>query len=130
MATHSGLDHNVLESVDHFRRLAAATVGIAIMLQPFDAEAWNAIALQLALPTAEFFERETITLESIINRHNTVLNGLDDLGLAAGYPTRGICRRQSIWAGNEVWLTHDVGGTGVGLFDHLLGLSTRVCGSP
>ena len=75
-----------------------AGVGIAVYLQPSDAQPGNPVPFDGALPGEEFLGRDIVALADFLEVDETGAHGLDDHRFAPRHPSFGVGRRQRrVW---------------------------------
>ena len=74
--------------------LGALVVGIAIDLQPGDAETRDAVPVDRALPSEELLDRQVVALAHLIEADHADANRPNDGGLAPHDPALGVGWRE------------------------------------
>src|SRR5438874_13190643 len=73
-----------------------ALVLVAVLLDPRDAQARHAAAVDRALPAGEFLEAQIVALARLVDGEQAARDSGNDLGLAADHPARGVGRRERV----------------------------------
>src|SRR5438874_151272 len=76
--------------------------GVAVDLQPGDAQTRDAVSLNRALPSKEFFDRQLVAAANFLKTDDAATHSVDDDGLAPGDPAFCVARWQVDDGGADV----------------------------